>query len=87
MRYKVDGSDIAVGDRVMVEGNVHGLVVCDFDRWQCLKGFESWLTKEKLGDDATFSSGVMVKTEELGFLHYPDEDQSILKFGGQTTID
>ena len=77
MLYTSDGSEINIGDQVLVEGNVHGVVVCNFDRWVCLNGFESWLTKEKLGDGGTFSNGVLIKTDELGFLHYSGKDESI----------
>ena len=79
MRYKSDGSEINVGDRVLVEGNVRGLVVCDFDQWKCLEGYESWLTKEELVGGGKLSSGVMIETKELGFLHYADEDVAILR--------
>ena len=79
MRYKNDGTKITLGDHVLVEGNVQGIVVCDFDMWQSLEGYESWLTKEKLVDGGTLSSGVMIKTDELGFLHYAEEDEDILK--------
>lgn len=79
MRYKQDGLEISVGDRVFVDANVPGIVICDFDRWQCVEGYESWLTKEELGGGGTLSSGVMIKTDGLGFLHYPEEDESIVK--------
>jgi len=79
MRYRSDGSEITIGDRVLVDGNVSGVVVCDFDRWQCLAGYERWLTKEELVGGGRLSSGVMVKTKDLGFLHYPSEDWTIVR--------
>ena len=79
MRYKKDGTEIILGDQVLVEGNVPGFVVCNFDTWQCLEGYESWLTKEDLVGGGKLSSGVMIKTNELGFLHYAEEDEDILK--------
>lgn len=79
MRYKNNSSEINLGDRVMVEGNVHGIVVCDFDKWQCVEGYEDWLTKDDLVGGGKLSSGVMIKTDELGFLHYAEEDEDILK--------
>lgn len=77
MRYKANGKAIEIGDHVLVEGNVQGIVVCDFDGQQCLEGYGDWLTKEELIGGGTLSSGVMIKTNELGFLHYPEEDDSI----------
>jgi hypothetical protein len=78
MNYKKDGREIRVGDEVLVEGNVSGVVVCDFEKWDCVGGYESWLTKDKLVSGDTLSSGVMIKTAELGFLHYAEEDDDIL---------
>ena len=79
MRYTSDNSEISVGDHVVVEGNVRGVVVCDFDRRQCLNGYEEWLTQEALVGGGTLSRGVMVETQELGMLHYPVEDADILR--------
>lgn len=79
MRYKNDGSAITLGDHVIVEGNVSGIVVCDFDKWRCLEGYEDWLTKEELVGGGKLASGVMIETSELGFLHYAEEDEDILK--------
>ncbi|MBI3563205.1 MAG: hypothetical protein HY080_15985 [Gammaproteobacteria bacterium] len=80
MRYKNDGTEITLGDSVLVEGNVHGIVVCNVDTWQCLEGYESWLTREELVGGGKLSSGVMIKTDELGFLYYAENDEDILKF-------
>ncbi|MBI3898505.1 MAG: hypothetical protein HY308_09445 [Gammaproteobacteria bacterium] len=77
MRYK-NGTEINVGDHVLVEGNVRGTVVCDYDKRECLDGYDSWLTKEELVGGGTLSSGVMIETDELGFLHYPEDDDDIL---------
>ena len=79
MRYKSDGSEISVGDLVIVEGNVHGRVVCDFDRWRSLAGYEGCLTKEELVGGGKLSSGVMVESKELGMAHYAAEDVDIVK--------
>lgn len=57
------------------------MVVCDFDRWKCLEGYESWLNKEDLAGGGELSSGFMIETKELGFLHYADEDVAILRDG------
>ena len=78
MRYKASQKKISVGDHVLVEKNVPGVVVCDFDNWQSLEGYESWLTKEQLVGGGMLKSGVMVETKELGFLHYPEEDDDLV---------
>ncbi|MGR8953448.1 MAG: hypothetical protein ACU83V_13705 [Gammaproteobacteria bacterium] len=77
MHYKQTGIAIKAGDNVVIEGNVKGIVVCDYDQQECLPGYEDWLTKETLIGGGTLSKGVMVKTNELGFIHYPDEDDDI----------
>jgi len=79
MRYKSDGVEIKVGDRVLVDRKVHGVVVCDFDLWQCLDGYEKWLTKEELVGGGKLSSGIMIETKELGFVHYSEEDEDIAR--------
>jgi hypothetical protein len=78
MLYKQTGLPIQVGDHVIVEGNVRGIVVCDYDQGKCLEGYDDWLTKETLIGGGTLSKGVMVNTNELGFIHYPDEDDNII---------
>jgi hypothetical protein len=78
MRYKSDSTEIRVGDRVLVEGNVPGTVVCDYEKWECLDGYDDWLTKEEMIGGGRLSSGVMIETRELGFLHYAEEDDDIL---------
>ena len=76
MRYESNGKEMAIGDRVSIDGTP-GLVVCDFEAWQCLPGYESWLTKEKLADGSTFISGVMIETKAYGFIHYSKPDAEI----------
>ena len=79
MHYKNDGTTITVGDHVLIEGNAQGIVVCDFSLWQCLDGYEDWLTKEELVGGGRLSCGVMIKTDQLGFIHYAEEDENIIK--------
>jgi hypothetical protein len=79
MRYVVDTSEIKVGDRVIVEGNVHGTVVCDYDNQVCLPGHERWLETRPMADGTVLASGIMVETSELGFLYYAIEDAEIRK--------
>ena len=54
---------------VVVEGDVKGIVVCDYDQQECLPGYEDWFTKETLVGGGTLSKGIMVKTNELDFIH------------------
>jgi hypothetical protein len=77
MRYTNDGTEIGVGDQVIVEGDVQGIVVCDFDGWKCLEGYEDWLTKKELVGGGHLTSGVTIKTEKLGVLHYAEPDPQI----------
>lgn len=77
MRYSSDGSEINVGDRVLIEDKVPGLVVCDFDRWLCLSGYDKWLTREPLADGGTLSTGVMIETQDMGMVHFPSSDEKI----------
>ena len=79
MLYKASGEEIQVGDRVLVEGNVPGKVVCDFDNWKSLEGYEHWLTKEELVGGGTLRSGIMVETTEIGFVHLPEVDDELVR--------
>ena len=79
MRYLQTGEPIVIGDLVMVEGNVRGRMVCDFDHRRCLDGYEHWLIDEELVGGGDLSSGIMVETDELGFVHYSEEDADIAK--------
>jgi hypothetical protein len=79
MRYISDGSEINIGDHVLVERNVRGVVVCDFDRKVCLKGYESWLGGDELVGGGRLSSGIMVETKDLGMVHYASNDVDIFK--------
>ena len=77
MRY-TNGIEIRIGDHVVVEKNVEGIVVCDYEKQCCLPGYDSWLTDLELVGGGTLASGVMIKTVQLGFLHYPEEDEDIV---------
>lgn len=78
MRYASTSQPIIVGDSVVVEDNVSGLVVCNFDTWTCLPGYEDWLTKDQMADGSYMEGGVLIKTSDLGMLYYREEDESIL---------
>ena len=80
MKY-VSGKPIKVGDKVVVEGDVDGVVVCDFDSGTSLDGFSDWDSSVKLESGGNLSSGVLIQTEKLGLLHYPEEDEDIVFVG------
>jgi len=80
MKYVNNGPGIAVGDSVLVEGDIRGVVICDFDNWQCLAGYEGWLTKEEMVGGGFLSSGVLIETAEIGIVHYalPDDEIALV---------
>lgn len=78
MKYFNSDREICVGDSVLVEGDARGVVICDFERWLCLKGYESWLTKEKMLGGDYLSSGILVETSGAGVIHYPCPDETVL---------
>ncbi len=77
MKYIKKDREILVGDLVNVEGNVRGLVVCDFDNWLCVTGYEDWLTKDKMIGGDRLEKGILIKTEDLGMLYYAEQDETI----------
>lgn len=64
------GRQIEVGDAVLADG-MTGIVVCDFDNQRFAEGFGDWNapSAEMLGG-GRLSSGIMVRTEEAGLIHY-----------------
>ena len=78
MKYVGIDRKICIGDLVLVESGVIGTVVCDFERWICLEGYESWLTKEKMAGGDYLSSGILVETVEIGMIHYAEPDETII---------
>lgn len=76
MNY-TNGVQIRIGDHVIVEKNVEGVVVCDYDIKSCLPGYDKWLTSDELESGGTLASGIMVETKELGFLYYAEQDEDI----------
>jgi len=79
MRYSNDGNEVCVGDRVLVEGDVLGTVICDFKKKQCLQGYENWLTDQEMLGGGRLDDGIMVKTEKFGYVHYSDPDEEIVR--------
>lgn len=78
MNYVSGGENIVVGDSVLVEGDIRGVVICDFDNWQCLSGYEGWLSKEEMLGGGFLSSGVLIETDEIGIVHYAVPDEEIV---------
>lgn len=76
MKY-ANGQIIKLGDEVFVEKNVRGIVVCDFDTGECAEEYSTWDPNVELVGGGTLSCGVLIKTEELGLLHYTIEDEGI----------
>lgn len=75
MNYST-GQKIRIGDKVIADGG-SGIVVCDFDNEEYLPGYEYYDTQTELVGGGTLSSGVMIKTEHMGLVHYPEEDEDI----------
>jgi len=80
MRYVETDQEISIGDRVVV-GPSPGLVVCDFEKWVALPGYEDWLIKDELVGGGHLASGVMIETQQYGFIHYPEPNEEIVKTG------
>jgi hypothetical protein len=79
MNYST-GQVIKVGDKVIADG-APGIVVCDFDNQDYLDEYVGWDPSIELIGGGTLSSGVMIKTETMGLVYYPDEDEDILYVG------
>lgn len=77
MNYST-GRQIKIGHEVAADG-MTGIVVCDFDNREFLDGYADWDTPdvEMLGG-GTLSSGVMIRTQEAGIIHYEEEHDGIL---------
>jgi len=82
MKYST-GEVIKVGDSVFVEDGTQGIVVCDFDNGESLENYTDWNSTTELTGGGTLSSGVLIKTEAYGLIHYPQEDVSIVKKGDE----
>lgn len=69
MNYFENTKKIQLGDKVLLDYDVVGIVVCDFDEHVSLEGFESWLIDDELVGGGYLDNGIMVKTESMGFVH------------------
>lgn len=78
MKYSETNQDILLGDEVLLDHDVVGIVVCDYDSWTCLDGYESWLAKH-LGEEGIIvkylDKGILLKTEAIGFVHCNETSQ------------
>lgn len=77
MNYVAGGKRIKIGDVIIADG-MHGTVVCDYDNDESLEGFEGWLIKEELVGGGYLNSGVMINTDEFGFIYYGEEDEGLI---------
>ncbi|EKS9883505.1 hypothetical protein BTK96_000400 [Burkholderia pyrrocinia] len=77
MKYFSAANDVKVGDSVLVEDNVDGTVVCDFDHSQFLHGYEDWAPSLGVVTDGVPTKGFLIKTKKYGLINYEDEDESI----------
>ncbi|EEC0293615.1 hypothetical protein YV76_000945 [Salmonella enterica subsp. enterica] len=76
MKYSDTVKEIQVGDIVRADG-LDGIVVCDYENNIALDGYEGWLIKDELVGGGYLSTGIMVETEEAGYIYYPNEDVDI----------
>lgn len=71
------GRDVRAGDVVRVEGGVRGIVVCDYGHWECVDGYERFLTRNRMFDGSTLGAGVMVDAEHFGLILYPEQEDEM----------
>jgi hypothetical protein len=69
MKY-LDGQDVRLGDRVRVDGDPTGLVVCCIDTQDYTREFPraEW---EHLG------RGCLIRSAKYGLVHWPDADEDL----------
>lgn len=77
MKCVTTGRDVRAGDVVRVEGGVRGIVVCDYDHWECVDGYERFLSRNRMFDGSTLGTGVMVDAEDFGLILYPEQDDEM----------
>jgi len=66
MKY-TDGTIIKLGDRVLISGKYHGVVVADIDG-------EEYSESNPKEQWAYLSSGVMIDTDFGGLVHYQEQN-------------
>jgi hypothetical protein len=69
MQYP-DGKLVRLGDRVRLESDAEGRVVCDFDHDEHAPDFarSEWQYLNK---------GVLIETEKFGLIHLPEDDPGL----------
>lgn len=69
MKY-VDEQDAKLGDKVMLWDGCFGVIVCSIDTCEYTPNFpkDEW---------AYLSSGVIIKTEKSGLIHYIKADEDL----------
>ncbi|EKS9795043.1 MULTISPECIES: hypothetical protein [Burkholderia] len=77
MKYVGFERGFKVGDSVLVEDGVEGVVVCDFDGSQFFPGFEDWSPGASVVKDSVPNKGVLIESRRYGLIHYENEDDSI----------
>jgi len=80
MDYNDSKSQIRLGEEVIIDDDTKGVVVCDFDSWKCLSGYEKWLVKEELVGGGYLDNGVLVETKDFGIFHCTNQFTTIKKF-------
>lgn len=73
MKYS-NGTEVRIGDKVQLWEGCHGVVVCSMDTDQYSPEFSK-------KDWSYLRTGVMVKTDKAGLIHYveADEDLQLIK--------
>jgi hypothetical protein len=77
MDYSDSKIQICLGDKVLVDFDLKGVVVCDFKQQACLDGYEDWLMKEELIGGGFLNDGLLVNTESVGLIHCMENETYI----------
>lgn len=78
VKYRDGDRNIRVGDSVLVENGVEGLIVCDFEGKEYGPGYEDWSAGFCAAASGIPGKGIMVSTAEYGLIYYESEDDSIV---------
>lgn len=70
MNY-ITGEKIMVGDKVRIAEECYGKVVCSIDDNEYSEEYPE-------AEWSYLKTGVLVYTEEMGIVHYPDSDENLL---------
>lgn len=78
VKYRDGDRNIRLGDSVLVENGIGGLVVCDFEGKEYEPGYEDWSAGFCAAASGIPVKGIMVSTAEYGLIYYESEDDSIV---------